>query len=77
MCAPLGVRQEVRRVAPPRPLPSPVSLSVKLRLHLPAVVLVHACAVTGRPGPVTGLRVLPVTRGQVLVVWDDRSVNTR
>ena len=64
-------------MAPPRPLPSPGALSVKLRLRLPAVTLLHACAVTGQPGPVTGLQVLPVTRGEVLVVWDDRSVNTR
>ena len=61
----------------PRPLPSAGPLSVKLRLRLPAVALVHACAVTEPPGPATGLRVLSVTRGEVLVVWDDRQINTR
>ncbi|KAF0291847.1 Alpha-L-iduronidase [Amphibalanus amphitrite] len=68
--------QGARRVGPPQPLLSG-RLSVKLRLPLPSVTLVHVCGTGDRPGPVTGLRVLPVTRGEVLIVWDDRLVETR
>ncbi|XP_043234436.1 alpha-L-iduronidase-like [Amphibalanus amphitrite] len=68
--------QGLRRVGPPLPLLSS-RLSVKLRLPLPSVTLVHVCGTGDQPGPITGLRVQPVTRGEVLIVWDDRLVDTR
>ncbi|XP_043239956.1 alpha-L-iduronidase-like [Amphibalanus amphitrite] len=68
--------QGARRMGPPLPLLSG-RLSVKLRLPLPSVTLVHVCGTGDQPGPVTGLRVQPVTRGEVLIVWDDRLVDTR
>ena len=71
-----GLPQEPRRAAPPLALLSG-RVSVKLRLPLPSVTLVHVCGIAERPGPVTDLRVVAVTHAEVLLVWDDRLVGSR
>ncbi|XP_067083784.1 alpha-L-iduronidase [Osmerus mordax] len=62
------------------PLPVPVggTLTLKVKLLVPSVVLLHVCAQPGTvPGQVNGLRFIGITKGQVLVIWSDHCVNSK
>ncbi|XP_039076309.1 alpha-L-iduronidase isoform X3 [Hyaena hyaena] len=59
----------------PRPFPASGRLTLRPELRLPSLLLVHVCARPEKPpGQVTRLRALPLTRGQVLLVWSDEHV---
>ncbi|GAB5571029.1 alpha-L-iduronidase precursor [Prionailurus iriomotensis] len=50
-------------------------LTLRPELRLPSLLLVHVCARPEKPpGQVTQLRALPLTSGQVLLVWSDEHV---
>uniref|UniRef100_A0A2K6T4N1 Alpha-L-iduronidase n=1 Tax=Saimiri boliviensis boliviensis TaxID=39432 RepID=A0A2K6T4N1_SAIBB len=84
-----GVRPEVgtRRIRhcaqdpvaeAPRPFPAGGRLTLRPALPLPSLLLVHVCARPEKPpGQVTRLRVLPLTRGQLLLVWSDEHVGSK
>ncbi|XP_075879171.1 alpha-L-iduronidase isoform X2 [Nelusetta ayraudi] len=62
----------------PYEAPAGGALTLKVRLSLPSVLLVHVCArPEAAPGQVSGLRFIGVTRGQVLLVWSDDAVQAR
>ncbi|KAL8202907.1 UNVERIFIED_CONTAM: hypothetical protein K2H54_030479 [Gekko kuhli] len=62
----------------PFPLPIEGSLVLKQELPVPALFLIHICA-RPRAGPdqVSGVRLISLVRGQVLVLWDDGCVNSK
>ncbi|XP_042841124.1 alpha-L-iduronidase isoform X1 [Panthera tigris] len=61
--------------AAPRPFPASGRLTLRPELPLPSLLLVHVCARPEKPpGQVTQLRALPLTSGQVLLVWSDEHV---
>ncbi|XP_023556179.1 alpha-L-iduronidase isoform X2 [Octodon degus] len=65
-------------VSAPRPFPAGGRLTLRPELALPSLLLVHVCArPSGPPGQVTRLRVLPLTRGQLALVWSDERVGTK
>ncbi|XP_048639968.1 alpha-L-iduronidase isoform X8 [Marmota marmota marmota] len=65
-------------VAEPRPFPVGSSLTLHPELALPSLLLVHVCARPEKPpGQVTRLRVLPLTRGQLALVWSDERVGSK
>ncbi|XP_023692327.1 alpha-L-iduronidase isoform X2 [Paramormyrops kingsleyae] len=69
---------EEPRVGGPLPFPPDGRLTLKLDLPVPAVLLIHVCAKPDSPpDQVTGLRFLPVTKGQVLIIWTDHCVNSK
>ncbi|XP_058402487.1 alpha-L-iduronidase isoform X2 [Diceros bicornis minor] len=62
----------------PRPFPTSGLLTLRPRLPLPSLLLVHVCARPKEPpGQVTRLRALPLTRGQLLLVWSDEHVGSK
>uniref|UniRef100_A0A2K6T4M3 Alpha-L-iduronidase n=1 Tax=Saimiri boliviensis boliviensis TaxID=39432 RepID=A0A2K6T4M3_SAIBB len=62
----------------PRPFPAGGRLTLRPALPLPSLLLVHVCARPEKPpGQVTRLRVLPLTRGQLLLVWSDEHVGSK
>ncbi|XP_041607495.1 alpha-L-iduronidase isoform X2 [Vulpes lagopus] len=62
----------------PRPFPASGRLTLSVELRLPSLLLLHVCARPEKPpGPVTRLRALPLTRGQVLLVWSDERVGSK
>ncbi|XP_021566588.1 alpha-L-iduronidase [Carlito syrichta] len=64
--------------AKPRPLPAGRRLTLHPELSLPSLLLLHVCArPEGLPGQVTRLRALPLTRGQVVLVWSDEHVGSK
>ncbi|XP_063086131.1 alpha-L-iduronidase isoform X3 [Cavia porcellus] len=64
--------------AAPQPFPAGGRLTLRPELALPSLLLVHVCArPTEPPGQVTRLRVLPLTRGQLALVWSDERVGTK
>uniref|UniRef100_A0A8D2CW34 Alpha-L-iduronidase n=1 Tax=Sciurus vulgaris TaxID=55149 RepID=A0A8D2CW34_SCIVU len=64
--------------AAPRPLPGGSRLTLHAELALPSLLLVHVCARPEKPpGQVTRLRVLPLTRGQLALVWSDERVGSK
>ncbi|KAM6150944.1 alpha-L-iduronidase isoform 4-T4 [Erethizon dorsatum] len=64
--------------AAPRLFPAGGRLTLRPELALPSLLLVHVCArPAGLPGQVTRLRVLPLTRGQLALVWSDEQVGTK
>uniref|UniRef100_A0A8D1KKL7 Alpha-L-iduronidase n=1 Tax=Sus scrofa TaxID=9823 RepID=A0A8D1KKL7_PIG len=78
--------QQLRRMraaedpAAVRPLPFPPSgrLTLSPELPLPSLLLVHVCArPEAPPGQVSRLRALPLTRGQLLLVWSDERVGSK
>ncbi|XP_060044388.1 alpha-L-iduronidase isoform X2 [Erinaceus europaeus] len=63
---------------PPRPVPADGRLTLRPPLALPALLLLHLCArPPGPPGQVTRLRAMPLTRGQLLLVWSDELVASK
>ncbi|KAM9237606.1 alpha-L-iduronidase isoform 1-T1 [Dugong dugon] len=64
--------------AAPRPFPAGGRLTLRPELQLPSLLLLHVCARPEKPpGQVTRLRVLPLTRGQLLLVWSDERVGSK
>ncbi|XP_046512422.1 alpha-L-iduronidase isoform X1 [Equus quagga] len=62
----------------PRPFPAGGRLTLRPQLPLPSLLLVHLCARPEKPpGQVTQLRALPLTRGQLLLVWSDEHVGSK
>lgn len=62
----------------PRSFPSSGRLTLRPRLALPSLLLVHVCARPEEPpGQVTRLRALPLARGQLLLVWSDERVGSK
>ncbi|XP_062068942.1 alpha-L-iduronidase [Lepus europaeus] len=65
-------------VTAPRALPVGGRLTLRQELALPALLLVHVCARPEvPPGQVTRLRALPLTRGQLALVWSDERVGSK
>ncbi|NWU89531.1 IDUA iduronidase, partial [Upupa epops] len=53
-------------------------LTLKRDFPIPSVFLIHICArPRSLPGQVTGVRLIPLTKGQVIVLWDDDCVNSK
>ncbi|XP_033069291.1 alpha-L-iduronidase isoform X2 [Trachypithecus francoisi] len=64
--------------AAPRPFPAGGRLTLRPALRLPSLLLVHVCARPEKPpGQVTRLRALPLTQGQLVLVWSDEHVGTK
>ncbi|KAK7933950.1 hypothetical protein WMY93_004846 [Mugilogobius chulae] len=62
----------------PWPVPPGDTLTVKAKLSLPSVLLIHVCAQSkAAPDQVNGLRFIGITAGQVLIVWSDHCVNSK
>ncbi|XP_007557043.1 alpha-L-iduronidase [Poecilia formosa] len=62
----------------PQKLPPGDSLTLKAKLSLPSVLLVHVCAWPEvGPDQVNGLRFIRITKGQVLVIWSDHCVGSK
>ncbi|XP_006143918.1 alpha-L-iduronidase isoform X2 [Tupaia chinensis] len=62
----------------PRPFPDGGHLTLHPELPLPSLLLVHVCARPEKPpGQVTQLRALPLTRGQLVLVWSDEHVGSK
>ncbi|XP_078455383.1 alpha-L-iduronidase isoform X2 [Lampetra planeri] len=65
-------------VTSPLPVLGVGPLRLTLALPQPSVYLLHVCAKPqGVPCQVAGLRVMPLTKGQALVVWDDGGACSR
>ncbi|KAJ8397109.1 hypothetical protein AAFF_G00009630 [Aldrovandia affinis] len=70
--------QEDPLVVGPLPFPSGGRLTLKAELPVPSVLLIHVCAQpTAKPDQVNGLRFIAVTRGQVMIIWNDHCVNSK
>ncbi|XP_072716094.1 alpha-L-iduronidase isoform X3 [Ciconia boyciana] len=62
----------------PFPVPESGILTLKQDFPVPSVFLIHICArPRSVPDQVTGVRLIPVTKGQVIVLWDDGCVNSK
>ncbi|XP_036083258.1 alpha-L-iduronidase isoform X3 [Rousettus aegyptiacus] len=62
----------------PRPFPTSGRLTLRPELPLPSLLLVHVCARPEEPpGQVTRLRALPLTHGQLLLVWSDERMRSK
>ncbi|KAM4807543.1 alpha-L-iduronidase [Rhinophrynus dorsalis] len=62
----------------PTAFPKDGNMILKVELPTPSVFLVHICQIPhSPPNKVSGLRFLPLTKGQVAVVWNDEHVVTR
>ncbi|XP_040822038.1 alpha-L-iduronidase isoform X2 [Ochotona curzoniae] len=65
-------------VTAPRTLPVEGRLTLHRELPLPSLLLVHLCTPSrDLPGQVTRLRVLPLTQGQLALVWSDEGVGSK
>ncbi|NXX79394.1 IDUA iduronidase, partial [Urocolius indicus] len=62
----------------PLPFPEGGILMLKQDFPIPSVFLIHICArPRSAPNQVTGVRLIPLTKGQVIVLWDDGHVNSK
>lgn len=62
----------------PLPVPPGDTLTLKTKLSVPSVLLIHICAQPkSAPDQVNDLRFIGLTKGQVLVIWSDHCVNTK
>ncbi|EMP38551.1 Alpha-L-iduronidase [Chelonia mydas] len=65
-------------VTGPFPFPGDGRLILKQELPLPSVFLIHVCARPHSvPNQVAGVYLIPLTKGQVAVLWDDDCVASR
>uniref|UniRef100_A0A674K0R2 Alpha-L-iduronidase n=1 Tax=Terrapene triunguis TaxID=2587831 RepID=A0A674K0R2_9SAUR len=65
-------------VTGPFRFPGDGRLILKQELPLPSVFLIHVCARPHSvPNQVTGVHLIPLTKGQVAVLWDDDCVNSK
>ncbi|KAM4617057.1 alpha-L-iduronidase [Polymixia lowei] len=66
------------RVDGPWPVPAADTLTLKVKLSLPSVFLIHVCAQPKAvPDQVNGLRFIKITKGQVLIIWSDHCVDSK
>ncbi|XP_073398334.1 alpha-L-iduronidase isoform X2 [Dendrobates tinctorius] len=62
----------------PSIFPKDGDMVIKMQLPVPSVLLVHICEKPhSPPGKVTRLHIIPLIRGQVVVVWSDTYVVSR
>ncbi|KAA8592734.1 hypothetical protein FQN60_018189 [Etheostoma spectabile] len=62
----------------PWEVPAADSLTLKAKLSVPSVLLIHVCArPKAVPDQVNGLHFIRITKGQVLVVWSDHCINSK
>ncbi|XP_057688975.1 alpha-L-iduronidase isoform X2 [Corythoichthys intestinalis] len=62
----------------PLPVPRGGTLTLKARLQIPSVLLIHVCArPKAAPNQVSGLRFIRITKGQVLIIWSDSCVDSK
>ncbi|KAM4576977.1 alpha-L-iduronidase isoform 1-T1 [Odontesthes bonariensis] len=62
----------------PWKVPAGDSLTLKAKLSVPSVLLIHVCAQPKSvPDQVNGLRFIRITKGQVLILWSDHCVDSR
>ncbi|OXB55368.1 hypothetical protein ASZ78_002437 [Callipepla squamata] len=65
-------------VTGPFPFPESGTLTLKQDFPIPSVFLIHICSrPSSVPDQVTGVRFIPLTKGQVVVLWDDGCVNSK
>ncbi|NXU03091.1 IDUA iduronidase, partial [Buphagus erythrorhynchus] len=65
-------------VTGPFPFPEAGILILKQDFPIPSVFLIHICArPRSAPDQVTGVRLIPLTKGQVIVLWDDDCVKSK
>ncbi|XP_067409489.1 alpha-L-iduronidase isoform X2 [Emydura macquarii macquarii] len=65
-------------VTGPFPVPGDGHLILKQELPVPSVFLIHVCArPQAVPNQVTGVRLIPLTKGQVAVRWDDNCLDSK
>ncbi|CAG5920346.1 unnamed protein product [Menidia menidia] len=66
------------RVDGPWRVPPGDTLTLKVRLSVPSVFLIHVCAQPkAAPDQVNGLRFIRIHKGQVLILWSDHCVDSR
>nr|XP_057926141.1 alpha-L-iduronidase isoform X1 [Doryrhamphus excisus] len=59
-------------------VPAGDTLTLKARLCVPSVLLIHICArPKAVPNQVNGLRFIKITKGQVLIIWSDGCVDSK
>ncbi|XP_018413424.1 PREDICTED: alpha-L-iduronidase [Nanorana parkeri] len=62
----------------PTTFPKEGDMILKVKLPVPSVLLIHICEKPNSPpGTVTHVRIIPLFRGQVSVVWSDEQVLSR
>lgn len=62
----------------PWEVPAADTLTLKAKLCVPSVLLVHVCArPKAKPEQINGLRFIRITKGQVLIVWSDHCVDSK
>lgn len=62
----------------PWEVPAGDTLTLKAKLSVPSVLLIHVCALPKAvPDQVNGLRFIRITKGQVLIVWSDHCVDSK
>ncbi|XP_051822258.1 alpha-L-iduronidase isoform X2 [Antechinus flavipes] len=62
----------------PFPFPENGQLTLKQELSIPSILLLHVCSKPHLPpDQVNGVRILPLTRGQITLIWDDACVNSK
>uniref|UniRef100_A0A8C8RJR2 Alpha-L-iduronidase n=1 Tax=Pelusios castaneus TaxID=367368 RepID=A0A8C8RJR2_9SAUR len=65
-------------VTGPFPFPGDGRLILKQELPVPSVFLIHVCArPQAVPNQVTGVHFIPLTKGQVAVLWDDNGLDSK
>nr|CAH65418.1 hypothetical protein RCJMB04_31l23 [Gallus gallus] len=65
-------------VTGPLPFPESGTLTLKQDFPIPSVFLIHICSrPSSVPDQVTGVHFIPLTKGQVVVLWDDGCVNSK
>uniref|UniRef100_A0ABM5FRN1 Alpha-L-iduronidase isoform X1 n=1 Tax=Pogona vitticeps TaxID=103695 RepID=A0ABM5FRN1_9SAUR len=59
-------------------VPAKGNLTLKQELPVPALFLIHICAkAVSAPNQVKGVRLIGLTKGQILVTWDDSHVKSK
>eukprot|EP00079_Xenopus_tropicalis_P010539 XP_002935502.2 PREDICTED: alpha-L-iduronidase isoform X1 [Xenopus tropicalis] len=62
----------------PIAFPKDGNLLLKVQLPIPSVFLIHICEKPhSAPNKVTGLHFLPLTKGEVAVIWSDEHITSR
>ncbi|XP_075960916.1 alpha-L-iduronidase isoform X2 [Anarhichas minor] len=62
----------------PWEVPAADTLTLKAKLSVPSVLLVHVCAQPkAEPDQINGLHFIRITIGQVLIVWSDHCVDSK
>ncbi|XP_014017008.1 alpha-L-iduronidase isoform X2 [Salmo salar] len=62
----------------PLPFPAEGILTMRAKLYVPSVLLIHVCAQPkATPDQVNGLRFISITKSQVMIVWKDHCVNSK